>query len=133
MNSRTSLIARSALIFLVAPLAANAGNAASGSATTATAAGAYVDVQELTRAVILGKTPHLASANSAARPDEPTASGTDFDAQQHVAGFLAGTLSHRPAGGEAGSTPAATSSPVTARNDDLQAAARHLLQGQSLD
>jgi hypothetical protein len=119
MNTRTSFMAHSALILLLAPFAANAADTSG-------------DAQSMARDLLSGKAAHVASVTASA-PSTPASAG-DFDAQQHAARLLTGTLSHQAANGrQARSTPAATSSPLTARNDDLQAAARRLLQGQSLD
>jgi hypothetical protein len=119
MNTRTSFMARSALIVLLAPFAANAADTSG-------------DAQSMARDLLSGKAAHVVSFTASA-PSAPASAG-DFDAQQHAARVLAGTLSQEAARGRpAPITAAAASSALTARNDDQQAAARRLLQGQSLD
>jgi hypothetical protein len=124
MNPRTSLTLRAALILL--------GTAASFAASAATAAGTSTDAQSMARDLLSGKSAHVVSF---AAPAAATPAGlSHFDAQQQAARLLTGSLSERAvANARARSLTATTSSPVTARNGDLQEAARHLLQGQSVE
>jgi hypothetical protein len=121
MNTRTSFAMRAALIILgtTAAFAANAGGPAD---TTG-------DAQSMARDLLSGKSEHLVSF--AARSD---AASAHFDAQQHAARLLTGAASDRAvAAARARTLTGGASSPLSARNADLQAAARHLLQGQSVD
>jgi hypothetical protein len=122
MNTRTSLIARAALILL--------GSAASFAANADNAADVSTDAQSMARGLLSGKSAHLVSfaAPAATTPERY------FDAQQHAARLLAGSLSDRAlANGRFSSVRSTASSPLTARNVDLQEAARHLLRGSSAD
>jgi hypothetical protein len=125
MNTRnTSLIVRASLIALgsAAALGVHAGNAADASS----------DAQSIARGLLSGTSAHVVTfvANAAATP----AAGPDFDAQQHAARLLSGRLNDSAAANaRMHSVPRAASRALTARNGDLQAAARRLLQGQSLD
>jgi hypothetical protein len=119
MNTRASLITHAALLLLgsAASFAANAGNAADAS----------TDAQSMARDLLSGRSASVVSFVARA------ATG-DFDAQQHAARVLAGGSSERAlADRRIASARGAARSPLTARNVHLQEAARHLLQGASVD
>jgi hypothetical protein len=121
MNTRTSLAIRAALIVV--------GTAAAFTAHAGSPADTPSDAQSMARDLLSGKSAHVVSF--AARAD---ATSAHFDAQQYAARLLTGAASDRAvAAARARTLTGGVSSRLSARNADLQEAARHLLQGQSVD
>jgi hypothetical protein len=119
MNVHTSLMIRAAVVFLgtAASFAANAGGPAAGTG----------DAQSIAQELLAGKSAHVVSF--AAHAD-----AAHFDAQQRAAQVLSGAIGDRAlATARTRSLTAAAGTPLTARNADLEQAARHLLQGRSVD